>query len=149
MSNRNKTAHEVADALAVARTSVHEWARSGCPFDEVSPPGTRGVVGRLFNLEEVQQWRAARVHGNTNVVRAPKSEDLPSSSRIEARARVMNIMADFDGSPTSPCIQRMFDLVESLIDTQEAIAKQALNQIATAKRAANELVANRSNRNGV
>ena len=149
MSNRNKTAHEVADALAVARTSVYEWMRCGCPHDVTPSPGARGGQTYALNIEEVQAWRAARVHGNTNVVRAPKSEDLPSSSRIEARARVMNIMADFDGSPTSPCIQRMFDLVESLIDTQEAIAKQALNQIATVKRAANELVANRSNRNGV
>ena len=143
MSNRNKTAHEVADALAVARTSVYEWARSGCPFDEVSPPGTRGVVGRLFDIEEVQQWRAARVHGNTNVVRAPKPDPVEPSSREAAQSRLTAILEQYQRMPVSTRTH-LRDLIDELIDTQEAIAKQALNQIATVKRAANELVANRS-----
>lgn len=148
MSNRNKTAHEVADALAVARTSVHEWARSGCPFDEVSPPGTRGVVGRLFDIEEVQAWRAARVHGNTNVVRAPKPDPVDPSSREAAHQRLMRILDGAVGADGA-IYAMLHGFIDELIDTQEAIAKQALSQIATAKRAANELVRNRSNANGV
>lgn len=149
MSNRNKTAHEVADALAVARTSVYEWIRCGCPHDETVDAAARGGKGYRLNVDEVQQWRATRVHGNTQVIRAPAAPKLElhamSSSRIEARARAASILADFDGSPTSPCLQRLYDLVDSLVDTQEAIANEALKQIATTKRAANELVARRSN----
>jgi hypothetical protein len=149
MTARNKTAHEVADALAVARTSVYEWMKCGCPHDEAPDPAARGGKTYKLSIEEVQQWRATRVHGNTQAIRAPAAPKLElhamSSSRIEARAHAANILADFDGSPTSSCLQRMFDLVDSLVDTQEAIANEALKQIATTKRAANELVARRSN----
>jgi hypothetical protein len=152
MSNRTKTAHEVADALAVARTSVYEWIRCGCPHDETVDPCSRGGKGYRLNVDEVQQWRATRVHGNTQAIRAPAAPKLDlhamSSSRAEARARVTNILDQYKGMPTSTRT-RLHDLVDDLIDTQEAIANEALKQIATTKRAANELVARRSNANGI
>lgn len=142
MSARNKTAHEVADALGVARTSVYEWIRCGCPHDEIDDPCSRGGKGYRLDLEEVQQWRATRVHGNTNVVRAPRPPVEPSA-REHARDRLVQILAESADTLTRGT--KLLDLIDELIDTQEAIAKQALNQIATAKRAANELVARRSN----
>lgn len=144
MSNRNKSAHEVADALAVARSSVYEWMRCGCPHDETIDPCSRGGKGYRLNIEEVQAWRAARVHGNTNVVRAPKPDPVEPSSRQAARDRVTKILEQYHGMPVSTRTH-LHDLIDELIDTQEAIAKQAIAQIATAKRAANELVARRSN----
>lgn len=149
MSNRNKTAHEVADTLAVARSSVYEWMRCGCPHDETVDPCSRGGKGYRLNIEEVQAWRAARVHGNTNVVRAPKPDPVEPSQRAQYHARLIRILEDNEA--TVPVVYRdrllthLNTLIDELIDTQEAIAKQALNQIATAKRAANELVARRSN----
>lgn len=141
MSNRNKTAHEVADALGVARTSVYEWMRCGCPHDVTPSPGARGGQTYTLDLEEVQQWRATRVHGNTNVVRAPKPDPVEPTQREAMRYRALVAL---DGVNRTSC-DAILDLIDELIDTQEAIAKQALNQIATAKRAANELVARRSN----
>ena len=141
MSNRNKTAHEVADALAVARTSVYEWMRCGCPHDVTpSTHGARGGQTYALNIEEVQAWRAARVHGNTNVVRAPKPDPVEPSQRESIYRRALLVLDDTDEFTRNVVLA----LIDELIDTQEAIAKQALNQIATAKRAANELVANRS-----
>lgn len=140
MSARNKTAHEVADALGVARTSVYEWMRCGCPHDVTPSPGARGGQTYTLDLEEVQQWRATRVHGNTNVVRAPKPDPVEPTQREAMRYRALVAL---DGVNRTSC-DAILDLIDELIDTQEAIAKQALNQIATAKRAANELVANRS-----
>lgn len=141
MSARNKTAHEVADALAVARTSVYEWMRCGCPHDETVDPCSRGGKGYRLNIEEVQAWRAARVHGNTNVVRAPKPDPVEPTQREAMRYRALLAL---DGVNRTSC-DAILALIDELIDTQEAIAKQALTQIATAKRAANELVARRSN----
>lgn len=141
MSARNKTAHEVADALGVARTSVYEWMRCGCPHDVTPSPGARGGQTYTLDLEEVQQWRATRVHGNTNVVRAPKPDPVEPTQREAMRYRALVAL---DGVNRTSC-DAILDLIDELIDTQEAIAKQALNQIATAKRAANELVARRSN----
>ena len=143
MSARNKTAHEVADALGVARTSVYEWMRCGCPHDVTPSPGARGGQTYTLDIEEVQQWRATRVHGNTNVVRAPKPDPVEPSSREAAQSRLTAILEQYQRMPVSTRTH-LRDLIDELIDTQEAIAKQALNQIATAKRAANELVANRS-----
>ena len=140
MSARNKTAHEVADALAVARTSVYEWMRCGCPHDVTPSPGARGGQTYTLDIEEVQQWRATRVHGNTNVVRAPKPDPVEPTQREAMRYRALVAL---DGVNRTSC-DAILDLIDELIDTQEAIAKQALAQIATAKRAANELVANRS-----
>ncbi len=103
---------------------------------------------RLFDIDEVQQWRAGRVHGNTQAIRAPAAPRLElhamSSSRAEARARVTNILDRYEGMPTSTRTH-LHDLIDDLIDTQEAIANEALRQIATTKRAANELVSRRSN----
>lgn len=141
MSARNKTAHEVADALGVARTSVYEWMRCGCPHDVTPSPGARGGQTYTLDLEEVQQWRATRVHGNTNVVRAPKPDPVEPTQREAMRYRALVAL---DGVNRTSC-DAILALIDELIDTQEAIAKQALNQIATAKRAANELVARRSN----
>lgn len=141
MSNRNKTAHEVADALAVARRSVYDWIAGGCPHDETVDPGARGGKGYRLDLEEVQQWRAARVHGNTNVVRAPKPDPVEPSPREVILERAKTALGACDGATYCTILS----LIDELIDTQEAIAKQALAQIATAKRAANELVARRSN----
>ena len=141
MSARNKTAHEVADALGVARTSVYEWMRCGCPHDVTPSPGARGGQTYTLNVEEVQQWRATRVHGNTNVVRAPKPDPVEPTQREAMRYRALVAL---DGVNRTSC-DAILDLIDELIDTQEAIAKQALAQIATAKRAANELVARRSN----
>lgn len=135
------TAHEVADALAVARTSVYEWMRCGCPHDVTPSPGARGGQTYALNLEEVQQWRATRVHGNTNVVRAPKPEPAAPTQRESIHRRALLVLDDTDEHTRNT----MLALVDELIDTQEAIARQALAQIATAKRAANELVARRSN----
>lgn len=140
MSNRNKTAHEVADALGVARTSVYEWIRCGCPHDETVDPCSRGGKGYRLDIEEVQAWRATRVHGNTNVVRAPKAEPVEPTQREAMRYRALLAL---DGVNRTSC-DAILALIDELIDTQEAIAKQALAQIATAKRAANELVARRS-----
>ena len=141
MSARNKTAHEVADALGVARTSVYEWIRCGCPHDVTPSPGARGGQTYTLDIEEVQQWRATRVHGNTNVVRAPKPDPVEPTQREAMRYRALVAL---DGVNRTSC-DAILDLIDELIDTQEAIAKQALAQIATAKRAANELVARRSN----
>lgn len=141
MTIRNKTAHEVADALGVARTSVYEWMRCGCPHDETVDPCSRGGKGYRLNVEEVQHWRATRVHGNTNVVRAPKPAPVEPSSREAILERAKIALGACDGATYCTILA----LIDELIDTQEAIAKQALNQIATAKRAANELVAQRSN----
>lgn len=141
MSNRNKTAHEVADTLAVARSSVYEWMRCGCPHDETVDPCSRGGKGYRLNIEEVQAWRAARVHGNTNVVRAPKPDPVEPTQREAIYRRALLVLDDTDEHTRNT----MLALIDELIDTQEAIAKQALNQIAIAKRAANELVARRSN----
>ena len=143
MTTRNKTAHEVADALAVARTSVYEWMRCGCPHDVTPSPGARGGQTYALNIEEVQAWRAARVHGNTNVVRAPKPDPVEPSSRQVAQDRLMRILDGAVGADGA-IYTMLHGFIDELIDTQEAIAKQALNQIATVKRAANELVANRS-----
>jgi hypothetical protein len=144
MTTRNKTAHEVADALAVARTSVYEWIRCGCPHDETVDAAARGGKGYRLNVDEVQQWRAGRVHGNTQAIRAPKPDPtFETSSREHARDRLVRILASSADTLTRGT--ELLSLIDDLIDTQEAIANEALRQIANTKRAANELVARRSN----
>jgi hypothetical protein len=143
MTARNKTAHEVADALAVARTSVYEWIRCGCPHDETVDAAARGGKGYRLNVDEVQQWRAGRVHGNTQAIRAPKTEATAPINRTRAHDHVVAILNSFAIDNIAIDLA-LFSLVDELIDTQEAIANEALRQIATTKRAANELVARRS-----
>jgi hypothetical protein len=151
MTARNKTAHEVADALAVARTSVYEWMKCGCPHDEAPDPAARGGKTYKLSVDEVQQWRATRVHGNTQAIRAPKAAPTSPSQRTQYHARLIKILED--NEVTVPSVYRdrfithLNTIVDELIDTQEAIATEALKQIATTKRAANELVARRSNAN--